>query len=114
MHNLYKLKDMLIKELEEYGKSGNITKTSLDMIDKVAHATKNIAKIIETCESEETYSNAYRGDYSRDMGYSREGRSYSDGYSGSNDNLRGQLYKLMEMATDERTRKELRQFIDRI
>ncbi len=114
MHELYKLKDMLVKELEEYGKSGNLTKTSLDMIDKMAHATKNISKVIEMCESDETYSNASRGSYSREMGYSRNDRSYSDGYSGSNDNLKGQLYKLMEMASDERTRTELRHFIDRI
>lgn len=113
MHDLYKLKDMLVKELEEYGKSGNLTKTSLDMVDKMAHATKNLSKVIEMCESEESYSNA-RNSYARDMGYSRDGRSYTTGYSGSNDNLRGQLYKLMEMATDERTRNELRQFIDRI
>ena len=38
----------------------------------------------------------------------------SYGYSRSNDNLRGQLYKLMEMSSDERTRDELRKFIDRI
>lgn len=115
MHELNNLKDMMIKELEDYGKSGNLSKTSLDAIDKLAHATKNLAKVIECCE-EESYSNA-RGRYSREGAYDT-GRSYgmenSYGYSRSNDNLRGQLYKLMEMSTDERTRDELRKFIDRI
>lgn len=116
MHDLTNLKDMLVKELEEFGKSGNISKTSLDTIDKLAHATKNLAKVIECCEEEESYSNA-RGRYSREGAYDVT-RSYgmdnSYGYSRSNDNLRGQLYKLMETATDERTRDELRKFIDRI
>ena len=104
MHDLYNLKEMLVKELEEFGKSGNLSKTSLDTIDKLAHATKNVAKVIECCE-EDKYSNAM-GRYSRD--------GYNTGYSRSNDNLRGQLYKLMEMAADERSRNELRSLIDRI
>lgn len=109
MHELHNLKDMMIKELEDLGKSGNLSKTSLDTIDKLAHATKNLVKVIECCE-EDAYSNA-RGRYSREGAYDI-GHSY--GYSRSNDNLRGQLYKLMEMSTDERTRDELRKFIDRI
>lgn len=112
MHDLKNLKEMLVKELEEFGKSGNLSKASLDTIDKLAHATKNLAKVIESCEEEE-YSNAM-GRYSREGAYDTT-RSYRDmGYSHSNDNLRGQLYKLMEMSTDERTRDELRKFIDRI
>lgn len=117
MHDLKRLNDMLIKELEEFGKSGNLSKTSLDQIDKLAHASKNVAKVIECKEKEGgEYSNY---GYSRE-GYSREGRSYADrepmsyGYSGSNDDLKGQLYKLMDMATDRRTREELRSFIDRM
>lgn len=112
MHDLKRLNDMLIKELEEFGKSGNLSKTSLDQIDKLAHASKNVAKVIECKEKE-------GGEYSN-YGYSREGRSYADrepmsyGYSGSNDNLKGQLYKLMDMATDRRTKEELRDFIDRM
>lgn len=109
MHDLINLKEMLIKELEEHGKSGNLSKTSLDTIDKLAHATKNLAKVIECCE-EDSYSNA-RGRYSRDGSYDMR-NSY--GYSRSNDNLKGQLYKMMEMSSDERTRDELRKFIDRI
>lgn len=75
MHDLYKLKEDLVKELENLGKQG-VSKSSLEMVDKLAHAAKNVAKVIECCE-EEQYSNAMGG-YSR--GYSR-GMSYADGGS---------------------------------
>lgn len=106
MHDLYNLKDMLVKELEDFGKSGSLSKTSLDTIDKLAHATKNIAKVIECCETDE---------YSRSMGRSYTyDRSYGDRYSYSDDGLKGQLYRLMDTATDERTRNEVRKLIDKL
>lgn len=78
MHDLYKLKETLVKELEEYGKSGDLSKSALEDIDKLAHAAKNVAKVIEACEEEE-YSNAMGGSY-RDRSYRgggyRDGRSY--------------------------------------
>lgn len=76
MHDLYRLKENLVKELEELGKQ-DLSKSSLDTVDKLAHAAKNVAKVIEACEEEE-YSNAMGGGYSRRGGYSRE-MSYRDG-----------------------------------
>ena len=112
MHDLENLKEMLIKELEEFGKSGNLSKASLETIDKLAHAAKNVCKVIDSCE-EEKYSNAI-GRYSREGVY-EPGHTYRDmGYSRSDDNLRGQLYKMMEMSSDEATRDKLRRFIDSI
>ena len=64
MHKLYKLKDALVKELEDYGEDGGVTKANLDTIDKLAHAAKNVGKVIECCEDEE-YSMAMGGGYSR-------------------------------------------------
>lgn len=115
MHDLYNLKTMLVKELEEHGKSGNLTKTSLDTIDKLAHAAKNVCKVIEACESDE-YSNAMGSrSYARsDSGRSYADRSYSDGYSRSDDNVRGQIYRLVETTSDPRTRDELKRIIDRM
>ena len=72
MHELYKLKDSLVKELEDLGKQG-VNKSNVEMIDKLAHAAKNVGKVIECCEDEK-YSN--RG-YSRRMSYA-DGRSYAD------------------------------------
>lgn len=75
MHKLYALKDRLVKELEEYG-SKNLSDASLKTIDSLAHAAKNVGKVIECCEEEE-YSN---------RGYSRRGMSYDDGGYSSDGN----------------------------
>ena len=73
MDELYKLKDMLCKELEEYGKKGELTAGSLEIIDKLAHAIKNLHKIIEAYEEDE-------GEYSgRGGSYGYDYRSYDDG-----------------------------------
>ena len=87
MHDLYRLKETLVKELEEQGKTGEMSKSSLETIDKLAHAAKNVAKVIECCEEEE-YSMAMDG-YSREDGYSRRtayptgSRSYMNDGSGN-------------------------------
>lgn len=84
MEELYKLKEMLCKELEEYGEKGEMTAGTLDVVDKLAHALKNIDKIIEYKEMDEgsymgggSYARGGRG------GYSREGGSYRGGQGGS-------------------------------
>ena len=70
MHELYELKEKLMQELNQYS-SEELSAGSLEVIDKLTHAIKNICKIIEAAEEE------YSGDYSRD-GYSRErGGRYS-------------------------------------
>ena len=70
MNELYELKDQLVKELENYGKKGDLSAGSLEVVDKLAHAAKNLCKIIEDME---------------DAGYSNRGgytyRSYDDGRS---------------------------------
>lgn len=53
MHNLTRLRDMLIKELEAFGENGSLSKTSLATIDTLAHATKNVMKIVDGCSSSE-------------------------------------------------------------
>lgn len=64
MHKIYELRDMLCKELEAYGERDDLTTSTLEVIDKLAHAIKNIDKIIEAeGEMEEGYSsrNSYDG-----------------------------------------------------
>lgn len=66
MHELYEIKDKLMKELEEYG-SKEMSPGSLEVIDKLAHSIKNICKIMESAEDEE-YSirgGSYRSSYER-------------------------------------------------
>ena len=82
MHELYELKDRLMKELEEYGKQ-DLTAGSLEVVDKLSHSIKNICKIIESYDDEEGYSmrrsyndgiddmrrrGSYRGSYARGRG----------------------------------------------
>ena len=77
MHELYELKDMLMKELEEYGSKGELTSGSLEVVDKLSHTIKNLCKIIE--EYGDDYSmdgGSYRG------GNSRRGGSYREGGRG--------------------------------
>ena len=80
MHDLYELKEKLMKELEEYGKQ-ELTAGSLEVVDKLSHAIKNICKIIEAYETEEDYS--MRGGNSNR--YSRTGYRYSRDGNGTRD-----------------------------
>jgi len=80
MHELMELKEKLCKELEEYGKK-DLSAGTLDVVDKLSHAIKNLDKIIESYEDE-----GYSGDMmgNRMMGgtaYARRGRGGS--YRGS-------------------------------
>lgn len=63
MHKLYELKEMLCKELEEYGTKEKLDVGGLEIVDKLSHAIKNIDKIIEKYD-EEGYSMA-GGSYAR-------------------------------------------------
>ena len=56
MHDLYNLRDMLCDELKEYGAKSELTAGSLDIVDKLAHALKNLDKIIE---NDDGYSGYY-------------------------------------------------------
>lgn len=70
MHEIYELKERLLKELEEYGRKGDLSTGSLDVVDKLAHTVKNLCKILE---EDEGYSNGMRS-------YA-DGRMYNDGRS---------------------------------
>lgn len=142
MHAIYELKDKLCKELEGYGERGELSASILETVDKLAHAIKNIDKIIETYEMEEegSYRNSYDGRdgaYRRsyDMGGSYErgddgsyrrgrgrnarrdarGRYSSDGgYSRAADDMVEQLQDMMEQAPDQQTRQEIQRLIQKM
>ena len=83
MHDIEKLKEMLLEELSGYGQGKSLTTGSLDTVDKLAHTVKNLCKICESAEEEE-YSRAdgsmadgsYRGSYRMRGSYADEGGSY--------------------------------------
>lgn len=128
MKELYELKDMLLDKLKEYSKKGELTSSSLDVVDKLSHATKNLCKIIEDAESENGYSgaNSYYDDRSYGS-YARGGRGrggnarrdsmgrYSrDGYSRDSGELIRELRELMDDAPDDKTRQEFQRFIQKM
>lgn len=74
MDAIYDLKEMLCKELEEYGRKGKVDVGALEVVDKLAHAVKNLDKILEKYEEEE---------------YSERGMSYDGGNMGNMGSARG-------------------------
>jgi hypothetical protein len=137
MHDLYRLKENIVKELEDYGKQG-LSKSNLDVIDKLAHAGKNVAKIIECCEGEEysmgrNYSmrDSYRGSYRdgrsyADESYVRPDGSYARGrgsgarrdsmgrYSSEGNEAAYDVRMLLNRTHDEQTRQELSKLLDKL
>ncbi len=102
MRELHELKERLIDELKEYGRK-DLSAGSLEMIDKLAHATKNLCKIIESSE-EGKYS--YDGD-----------NGHSERYSGRRDSMgrfSHKLSELMDEAPDDRSRDEVRRLMSRM
>ena len=113
MHDIRNLKDMLCSELEEYGRKGEMTAGSLDVVDKLAHAVKNLNKILE---HEEGYSNgSYRGTYKGS--YARRdsrGRYSSDGYSRAAEDITSQLRSMIEQAPNDMTKRELEKLVEKM
>ena len=124
MDAIYDLRDKLCKELADYGNVDNLSTGTLDTIDKLAHAVKNLDKVIETMEDGD-YS-GYGGTYGTNMMHSRRsyargrnarrdgmGRYSSDGYSRTGD-VAERLRRMMPEVHDERTRDELERLAARL
>lgn len=73
MDELYRLKEMLMDELNEYAQKGKMSAGDLDVVSKLLAAAKDACKIIKY-ESEQGYSQ--RSSY-RDMGNAYRGGNYS-------------------------------------
>lgn len=118
MKELHELKDKLMDELKDYGRK-EMTAGNLEVVDKLAHATKNLCKIMD---DEDGYSGrympwAYEGDRSyNDRSYARRrdsmGRYASEGYS--RHTLTDKLRDLMGEAPDEHTRMEIQRLVDKM
>lgn len=118
MNELLKLRDMLCKELEGYGSKGEMSTGTLDVVDKLAHAVKNLDKIIESYDGE--YSGRYYADGMGGVSYARRrdsmgrySRRYNDGYSRHGD-MAEELRALMQDAPDERTRMEIQRLVEKL
>ena len=118
MEELYKLKETLCNELEEYAKKSKMGAGDLEVVDKLTHTIKNLDHIIEKYDdnySGRMYSGRdYRPDHRYSMARKRDSRGrysseYRDGYSGHD--MVMELREMMEEAPDERTRMEFDKFI---
>ena len=113
MHKLHELKDMLCEELEEYGEKGKLDVGSLDVVDKLAHAVKNIDKILEYKEDEgysgRGYSRRYYMDDGRMMDHSYAGRRRDamGRYSRAEDDFKMDLKDLMKDAPNDHIRQKI-------
>lgn len=128
MDGLYNLKEMLCHELEEYGKRDTLTQSTVDVIDKLAHACKNVCKIIESKE-EYDMSGSYRDNsYYGDSRYSRDGYYYDDGgmsgrrgrakngrfVSRDSSEMARRLREMMNEAPSESIKGEIQRLADRM
>ena len=136
MHKLYELKQMLCDELEEYGSKDKLDVGGLEIVDKLAHAVKNLDKIIESYEEEEEYSmegrpyaqggnmggQNYRGSYARgrrnakrdSMGRYSRNRYPREGYSMAAEDVIEEVRGMMQDAPDDRTRREYEKIVQKL
>lgn len=128
MHELYELKEKLMKELKEYGGGGDLSAGSLEIVDKLTHTIKNLCKIIEKHEEEEGYSGNYMydgggsyqhggnrgGSYAYARGRGANARRDSMGRYSRNDGKEEMVMQLREMMQDapnDRTRMRIQELI---
>jgi len=121
MHKLYDLKEMLCEELEKYGTKDKMNTGDLDVVDKLAHAIKNLDKIIEAKDG------TYSGYMPQDGSYRNDGMSYRYNsfarrrganrdamgrYSRAESDFRADLQELMQDAPNEHIRQKIQSIMN--
>lgn len=122
---LYQMKEDYIREILKLYREKGLSKESVAMLDMMIHSAKNLCKI---CESDEDYSmansydmysgNSYRNSYARGRGSNARrdsmGRYSSRGNYSMHDDMKAELYDLMNRTSDESTRRELQDMANRM
>lgn len=120
MKGLYKLRDMLCEELEKFGENGELSAGSLETVDKLAHAIKNIDKVIEGKDEEYSMGGnwmaggRYGHSYDSGQSYRRRdnmGRYSRDGYSRGPGDMIERLRRMMMESGSERERDAINRAI---
>lgn len=102
MHAIHDLREMLCAELAEYGKKDHLNQTELDIVDKLAHATKNLDKILaveDGCTMDEYSASRGRMNAKRDS----MGRYSSRMYPGNS--AIDEIRSMMDEEHDENKRR---------
>ena len=119
MHELYELKEKLMRELEDYSKNGKFSKEDVEAIKYITSSIDHICNITEREEDEYSENmggsygrgssyrgSSYRGNgrssYARGRGARRDsmGRYSNEGYSMANDDMIADLREMMETAPE--------------
>jgi len=106
MHKIYELKEKLTRELGGFADK-EITAGNLATVDTLAHAVKNLCKILESADGDYSEDGGYsrygsRMPYNRGASYRRDSRGrYASRYSNANDEMVDKLEELMETAPEE-------------
>ena len=124
MHRLEEFKQMLMRELEDIAKKGELSAGSLDAIDKLTHSIKSICYILDEMEEDEGRSgargrgrNAKRdsmGRYSNDMMYDYDRYNMSGRYSRDKDELMQQLRDMEKHADDSEMKHMIKNWIRQV
>lgn len=106
MHKLYELRDNLCDELCSLADEG-VSSSNIQMIDTVAHAAKNVYKVIRMMSEEECCNRGMS--YGRDRNVrhdSKDRYSGDDGYSRDEDMIH-EMNKIAEtLPSNERTKMD--------
>ena len=125
MHELYELKEKLMRELEDYSKNGKFSKEDVEAIKYITSAIDHIRNIMEDAGEDgysgnmmdmggRSYADGRRGgrgrSYARGGNARRDsrGRYSSEGYSYE---FKADLEELMQDAPKERVKLKLREVI---
>jgi len=119
MHEIMELKEMLMEELSKFGSKGDLSAGDLEVVDKLAHAIKNLCKIVDGMDkgySRRPYYEDGGASYRRGMSGRRDsrGRYARDGgsmYYRSADEFAEQMEELMESAPNEQIKQQMRQMM---
>ena len=110
MHDLYKLKERLVSELEEYGKK-DLNMGSLEVVDKLAHAAKNVCKLMD---SDDGYSRSGERDVRRDFVRPDGSYRHSMNDMSNRGRSRDSMGRYSREGADEHTKEELIRMIERM
>ena len=118
MQEIIELKEMLMDELSKFGTKGDLSAGDLEVVDKLAHAIKNLCKIeAEGGHSRRSYYED-GGSYRRGMSGRRDsrGRYAREGgmYYRHADDFAEQMQELMEDAPNEQIKQQMRQMMQNL
>lgn len=125
LNEMYKIKDMLCKELTEYAKKEKLDMSSLETIDKLSESLWRMCRLIDREEgmgemysnASNSYGNSYGGNsyhmphvsFARGMNARRDSMGrYSSRQGGySNDDFQMDLQELIQNAPNEYVRNKM-------